>query len=191
MNPVQNILTLAQQGGILSYGASQYIATIEQARKQLADNQILYIGKLAADTEEEAIFIHLIERKNQFKIVVSPNIDTGEVTEIYLPKTVEEIGENWMDGGMNIVHVDFPKSLKKIGNYACVAWVNYPEDLVLPDGLKEIGINAFAGFAYTSQKSIIIPETVTTIEQDAFMDVPHIYYNGSATGAPWGAQAMN
>ena len=29
------------------------------------------------------------------------------------------------------------------------------------------------------------------ITSNAFKDVEHIYYNGTATGSPWGAKAVN
>ena len=37
----------------------------------------------------------------------------------------------------------------------------------------------------------IIPDSVTSIGDEAFIEVPHIEYHGSATGAPWGADSMN
>lgn len=39
--------------------------------------------------------------------------------------------------------------------------------------------------------SISIPNSVTSIGDDAFSLVPMIIYNGTATGSPWGAQGMN
>ena len=39
--------------------------------------------------------------------------------------------------------------------------------------------------------NISIPKSVTSIGQNAFYKVPHIYYSGSASGSPWGALAIN
>ena len=40
-------------------------------------------------------------------------------------------------------------------------------------------------------KDVIIPDTVTSIEDQAFQEVPHISYSGTASGAPWGALSIN
>ena len=40
-------------------------------------------------------------------------------------------------------------------------------------------------------KNIIISDSVRYIEENAFKDIPHIEYHGSASGAPWGAKSMN
>ena len=39
--------------------------------------------------------------------------------------------------------------------------------------------------------NITIPDSVQSIHDEAFKDVAHVYYNGTATGAPWGARAFN
>ena len=35
------------------------------------------------------------------------------------------------------------------------------------------------------------PDGVESIGDEAFADVPHIYYHGPANGEPWGANEMN
>ena len=62
-------------------------------------------------------------------------------------------------------------------------------DLVIPDGISSIGDNAFDGCSGLT--SVTIPDSVTSIGDWAFSEVPHIYYTGSATGAPWGADCIN
>ena len=39
--------------------------------------------------------------------------------------------------------------------------------------------------------SVIIPDSVTSIDEYAFWHVPHIEYHGTATGSPWGALSIN
>ena len=46
-------------------------------------------------------------------------------------------------------------------------------------------------FANCTSLDLTIPNTVTSIGTNAFLNVPHITYYGTATGAPWGALSMN
>ena len=61
--------------------------------------------------------------------------------------------------------------------------------IVLPDTLRKIQGRAFENC--TGLTSVTIPNSVSYIGGGAFLNVPHIYYNGSASGAPWGALAIN
>ena len=55
--------------------------------------------------------------------------------------------------------------------------------------ITKIGDSVFRGCL--SLTSVTIPDSVTEIGKDAFYDLPYIEYYGTATGAPWGAKAMN
>ena len=61
--------------------------------------------------------------------------------------------------------------------------------LIIKSGITTIQTDTFK--YCTNLTSVTIPDTVTSIGTDAFKDVPHIYYNGSASGKPWGALAIN
>lgn len=55
-----------------------------------------------------------------------------------------------------------------------------------------IGSSAFWNVGRNaSDKTLTIPLAFTTIGSDAFRDVNHIYYYGTATGRPWGAKNIN
>lgn len=75
-----------------------------------------------------------------------------------------------------------------IGESVFDNWTNL-KSIKLPDTLKQIKKNAFNGC--TSLENLVIPNNVDVIGENAFLDVPHIEYYGSATGAPWGAKSMN
>ena len=62
----------------------------------------------------------------------------------------------------------------------------------LPNTLKTIGRGSFADC--TAIDELAVPDTVTTIDTDAFKNVKHVTYNGSAedtAGDNWGAFKLN
>lgn len=62
-------------------------------------------------------------------------------------------------------------------------------DIQLPSTLKTVGTYAFSHLEKVD--SITIPDGVTSIGIQAFRDVPHIEYHGTASGSPWGALSIN
>lgn len=95
---------------------------------------------------------------------------TGSATTLQLPSSID---------GIRVV---------KIGSFAFYNCSKLTS-VTIPSSITSIGDNAFNGCAGLS--SVTIPDSVTLIYTDAFKDVPHIYYHGTATGAPWGAKAIN
>lgn len=60
--------------------------------------------------------------------------------------------------------------------------------VTLPNSILVIGLYAFA---HCSSLTLTVPSSCIYIEEYAFLGVLHIEYDGTATGAPWGAQYMN
>lgn len=60
--------------------------------------------------------------------------------------------------------------------------------VTLPNSILFIGLYAFA---HCSSLTLTVPSSCIYIEEYAFFGVLHIEYDGTATGAPWGAQYMN
>lgn len=120
--------------------------------------------------------------------------DCANLTEITFPSTLEEIGQYAFAGGAptreGLKHVVLPPSVKNIsqaffnaGLYSVdLGDLEYiPEqafgycyclsEVVFPKNLKSIGRNAFSSCAANAGRSminLILPETVETIEEDAF-----------------------
>ena len=115
-----------------------------------------------------------------------------EIESVSIPDTVTRISaeafegtafyqneENWEDGclyaGNCLIKVgpDAPKKLTvRKGTTSVFSYIGgiagngYPQEVVLPDGVKTIG----SGFAQIGLKKITIPKTVTKIEETAFVE---------------------
>ena len=107
--------------------------------------------------------------------------------EVVLSSTLTKIG-SYAFKGCALTSVVIPDTLTEIGSYAFQNCVSL-NSIVLPKGLISIGDYAFA--ADKNLVDLVIPDTVTTIGTKAFNSVPHITYNGEATGSPWGATTIN
>lgn len=118
-------------------------------------------------------------------------VSDGDIMEAYLPNTIKIIYHGALAWKTKLTKVTMPSSLKEIGDDAFAGTESLQEDIVLPEGLETIALEAFAGAGAKNGITIHIPSSVTSIGENAFADVAHIYYNGTATGAPWGALAMN
>lgn len=82
----------------------------------------------------------------------------------------------------NFVYLDNTKT-------TLVSYIGDETTVVIPDAVTQIMAAAF--YQLTYYKEIYIPNSVVTIGDDAFSGINHIYYTGTATGAPWGAEALN
>lgn len=130
---------------------------------------------------------------------------------ITIPNSVTAIGYEAFNGCESLTSVTIPGNVKSIG-YNAFANCNKLESVLIMNGVQQIGEGAFCYLK--SLKSVTIPNSVTSIDRDAFYgcsaldsvtipnsvvyigydafrDVPHIEYNGTATGQPWGARAIN
>jgi len=111
---------------------------------------------------------------------------TGNITEIpaYL------VG--WQDNSSGNPHsplrdFDVPASVTLI-NPSAFYYCENLSGITMHEGLLEIGMYAF--FGCESLSTITIPSTVSVIGEDCFRacdNLTAIYYTGSATGFPWGA----
>lgn len=110
----------------------------------------------------------------------SKNDATGaeDMITIYIPASMEEIGEYALPNIANLQHVVFKDGsmLTKIGNYAFSQCVNL-ESINLPDSVISIGNNAFEGCAKLgsdSSKPFSIPASLVTLGSSAFKDCPFL-----------------
>ncbi len=109
------------------------------------------------------------------------------LTSVTIPNSVTDLGEGAFYGTA-IEEIIIPDSVTKIKSGTFTACISLKK-VTLPDTITEIGFAAFN--TDTAIEELIIPDSVTSIGSLAFGNVPHIYYNGTATGKPWGAKAIN
>ena len=110
------------------------------------------------------------------------------LTSVTIPNGVVEIFENTFSECTGLTSITIPDSVTSIGSYAFEGCTGLTS-VTIGNGVNNIGDWVFEGC--TGITSITIPNSVTSIGYKAFNNVPHIYYNGSATGSPWGALAIN
>lgn len=130
---------------------------------------------------------------------------------IKIPNSVTSIGEHTFDGCTNLQSVIIPDGVTSIGNTAfgnCEGLLS----ITIPNSVTNIDYQAFKGcisltsvalsdgmtcldsglfMSCTSLSSITIPDSITSIGTDTFKDCTNlktIYYSGTATGEPWGAE---
>ena len=107
--------------------------------------------------------------------------DCRELTEVIIPDSVTKIGKSAFFGCVKLAKITIPSSVKKIGirAFGCcdllgniiigdklVKWKNSPEDVIIPDGITEIGESAFEK---CDLRSVTIPDSVTEIGKCAFL----------------------
>lgn len=109
------------------------------------------------------------------------------ITSIVFPESVTTLGVEMFDGCSNLSNVVLSNKLKVIPE-SCFWYCNSLKNIVIPNSVTTI--HKF-GFNNCGNLNISIPKSVTSIGQNAFYKVPHIYYSGPASGSPWGALAIN
>ena len=98
---------------------------------------------------------------------------------------IETATNKLLHGSNNTV---IPNSVTNIANGAFDGRTSLTE-IIIPNSVTSIGYGAF--FDCTNLTTITIPESVTSIDKFTFSgsaNLKTIYYKGTASGAPWGAE---
>lgn len=111
-----------------------------------------------------------------------PNIEY-----LVIPNSVDDVGGSCFTNCKALKQIKLPDKLGVI-NGGMFDGCTELKNIQIPDTVKTIYGLAFGSCA---SLDVDIPETVSKIEYRAFYNVPHITYNGKASGSPWGALKMN
>ena len=164
----------------------------------------------AYDFESGGLYYDITSSEEPYEVqVTNGNNDySGEitvptsVTYESVTYSVTSIGELSFYDCTGLTSVTIPNSVTNIEAYAfyncgltkpvynetLFAYMptSYSGKYSIPDGIKQIVEGAFCGC--TNLTLVTIPESVTSIGDNAFYEVPNIIYTGTATGSPWGAK---
>ena len=99
-------------------------------------------------------------RKDKLSNLIIPDYVEFEGTKY----SVTEISPSAFRGKFSLSSIQFPNTLKKIGNGAF--WACFLEQLTLPEGLIEIGDYAFYG--NKTLKTLSLPSTLKSVGKEAF-----------------------
>ena len=111
-----------------------------------------------------------------------------KLNTLILPNTVTEVDTSAFYECTNLQSVQLSNSMTRI-TYSCFSGCTNLQSITIPNSITSIEAYAFS--SCKNLAGITIPSTVTTIESDAFYGITFINYNGTATGAPWGARFVN
>ena len=142
------------------------------------EDHIVYLGKFALCAKGINSSTPLIFKDgtayivNNFQIISEKWSDPAAqyITDIVFPSSLKRIGEDAFSANrdcyyMTVKSVAFPEGLEEIGENAFYKLDNL-EKVSFPSTLKKIGRSAFEGCGLLK---VVIPEAVTEIERDAFL----------------------
>ena len=127
---------------------------------------------------------------SQFKNI--PEFFSGfqSLETLILNDTIEIIGDNAFSNLYYLNNIVLPKKLNKICSYGLcqIGTIGNIKSLDFRDTQLET-LESMSLYSNASLK-IYLPTTVTTIADNTFGSNTTVYYNGTATGAPWGAKEV-
>ena len=199
--------TINLPNSVTSIGNNAFEGCTSLAGKLIIPENVETIGYMGFFNTSSITEIEF-KSKGALKTIGAYNfLGSTSLTKLSVPEGVTIIGSNAFQNCTELKEVHLPSTLTSAyGFYSCskIEKITVPST-VTPSGLfndskakiKEVSFsgevttipnNAFNGFK--SLNSITLPSTITSIASNAFSgctSLTQIKYNGSATGAPWGA----
>ena len=160
-------------------------------------------------------------RKNNNVTFIDVKTKSNNITSVTIPNGVTEIPHSAFWNYISLTTINIPKSVTTIGQFA-IKNCKSLKNITIPDRVTTIGREAFldctsltsvnigknsnlesigqwafenCGYSNnTANLKLDIPDSVTSIGQDAFYNLAEITYDPTkmtATGSPWGAKKVN
>lgn len=193
-------ITKIGEKAFFNYGALQ-IVTIEEG-----------VQILGVSAFENCISLKTVKLPSSInKINNNVFANCKALANVNLPEGLTELRDSIFFNCMSLKTIEIPNSVTKIGDmvfYKCKSL----EKITIPENVTSIGQSAFAGcrgiteleipnnvttikqWAFSncvSLNKVSIPDGVSFVGDEAFCNVPYVYYDGSASGQPWGALDSN
>ncbi len=108
--------------------------------------------------------------------------------KIQIPNGLKYIGGSAFYFCEQLSSIVIPESMTEI-EQSTFEYCYQLGDITLPETLKRIGNYAFYYCADTAH--IVVPSGVEYIGANAFVNILNVFYDGLATGSPWGAVCVN
>lgn len=152
----------------------------EQLLKEIIepDSTIVTAVDLADAKMDSYGVLYSADGKRLLRYSLEDNFETHDLgflrqqtlRDYVVPDSVETICDSAFEGCESIESIKIPPTVQEIGEYAFMNCSNL-ELIELPEGIKEIRISTFEG---CTALTLVLPNTLTTIENDALVGVYHI-----------------
>ena len=146
------------------------------------DGKSYFVHSLGTTTQKSIVIASVYNELPVTRIKDNAFIDS-DITAVFIPDSVTEIGRYAFVGCENLVTVNIPAGVTELSSGVfsnCRSLTN----ITLPDGLESIGESAFASCEYLL--SLTIPKTVTFVGREAFSDCKRITVYCEAASKPSG-----
>lgn len=146
------------------------------------DGKSYFVHSLETTTQKSIVIASVYNELPVTRIKDNAFIDS-DITAVFIPDSVTEIGRYAFVGCENLVTVNIPAGVTGLSS-GVFSNCRSLTDINLPDGLESIGESAFASCEYLL--SLTIPKTVTFVGREAFSDCKRITVYCEAASKPSG-----
>ena len=127
---------------------------------------------------------------SKFKNIPNRFFHHNKLETLILNDTIESIGNEAFNGSYHLNNIVLPKNLKKIGSLGLQDIGKLGNITSLDFRDTQLVILYSGSLKSNASLKIYLPTTVTNIANYTFGSNTTVYYNGKATGAPWGAKEV-
>lgn len=166
------LATLNIPASVTSIGQSAFAGCPITEMKVAAGNTVYEVRNDLLYTKDKVlVFVpntYVGELRISAGYTVAPGAFNGcyQITKIVLPSDMTEISENMFYGYNGTMDIAFPSTLVKIGDYAFNGVKGLKGNVVIPEGVEEIGEGAFRNCV--NVENVTLPSTLKKIGKQAF-----------------------